>query len=84
MFHKERWYEAHRSHAYQWAARKWGHLRVIIAISVINIFWLLPLAYVVKWSTNSGHRVKAVQCHNEVNDESRKENETEVHGRLQA
>lgn len=47
MFHKERWYEAHRSHAYQWAARKWGHLRVIIAISVINIFWLLPLAYVV-------------------------------------
>lgn len=41
----ERFYEAHRSHAYQWSARRWGHFRVTIAVSVINIFWLLPLAY---------------------------------------
>ena len=27
-----------------------------------------------KWSTKSGHRVKAVTCHDEVNDDKRKEN----------
>lgn len=39
------WYEAHRSHAYQHAAQRWGHLPVTISISLINIFWLLPIAY---------------------------------------
>ncbi|MDB6047655.1 MAG: glycosyl transferase [Pseudomonas sp.] len=38
-------YEAHRSHAYQFASRKMGrHLPVTIAVGVINIFWLLPIA----------------------------------------
>ena len=41
----ERWYEAHRSHAYQIAARKWNsHCRVTVAVLFINIFWLFPLA----------------------------------------
>ena len=33
----------------------------------------------VKWSTDSGHRVKAVNCQNEVNNDNRKTNDTEVH-----
>lgn len=45
FIHRKKWYEAHRSHAYQHAAQKWGHLRVTIAVSLINIVWLLPIAY---------------------------------------
>jgi len=41
----EKVYEAHRSHAYQFASRKLGaHLPVTLAVAAINIFWLLPLA----------------------------------------
>lgn len=41
----ERVYEAHRSHAYQRAARRFGrHLPVTLAVAAINMFWLLPLA----------------------------------------
>lgn len=43
----DNWYEAHCSHAYQHAARKWGHERVTVATIIINICWLLPLAYLV-------------------------------------
>ncbi|HEF4759225.1 TPA: glycosyltransferase family 4 protein [Pseudomonas putida] len=38
-------YEAHRSHAYQFAARRYGsHLPVTIMVGVINLLWLLPIA----------------------------------------
>lgn len=38
-------YEAHRSHAYQFASRLYGkHLPVTLAVGVINLFWLLPIA----------------------------------------
>ncbi|HWH88317.1 MAG TPA: glycosyltransferase family 4 protein [Pseudomonas sp.] len=38
-------YEAHRSHAYQFASRRFGrHLPVTIAVGAINVFWLLPIA----------------------------------------
>jgi Fuc2NAc and GlcNAc transferase len=41
----ERVYQAHRSHAYQWIARRWGsHRRVTIAVMLLNILWLLPWA----------------------------------------
>jgi Fuc2NAc and GlcNAc transferase len=41
----DRWFNAHRSHAYQHLARRWkGHLPVTILIMLINAFWLLPLA----------------------------------------
>lgn len=43
----DKWYEAHCSHAYQHAARKWGHKRVTIVIIIINLCWLLPLTYLV-------------------------------------
>jgi Fuc2NAc and GlcNAc transferase len=38
-------YEAHRSHAYQFASRHFGkHLPVTLAVGVINMCWLLPIA----------------------------------------
>jgi Fuc2NAc and GlcNAc transferase len=37
-------HEAHCSHAYQHAARRWGHLPVTLAAVAIDLFWLLPLA----------------------------------------
>jgi Fuc2NAc and GlcNAc transferase len=42
---RERVYEAHRTHAYQWLARRWGsHKRVTVAIVIVNFVWLLPSA----------------------------------------
>jgi Fuc2NAc and GlcNAc transferase len=44
----EKVYEAHRSHAYQFASRQVGkHLPVALAVAAINIFWLLPIALIV-------------------------------------
>ena len=44
----ERIYQAHRSHAYQYAARKYGaHPPVSLAFGAINICWLLPVAALV-------------------------------------
>ncbi|VVO26009.1 putative undecaprenyl-phosphate N-acetylglucosaminyl 1-phosphate transferase [Pseudomonas fluorescens] len=41
-------YEAHRSHAYQFASRQYGrHLPVTIAVAVINVVWLFPLTLAV-------------------------------------
>ena len=38
-------YEAHRSHAYQYASRKFGsHLPVTLTVSLVNVVWLLPIA----------------------------------------
>ncbi len=42
----ERVYEAHRTHAYQWLARRWrSHARVTIAVAAVNFLWLLPCAW---------------------------------------
>lgn len=44
----EKFYEAHRSHAYQYASRKLGgHVPVSLAFGVINLFWLFPVAVLV-------------------------------------
>lgn len=44
----DRFYEAHRTHAYQHAAARWGaHLPVTIAVGIITLIWLLPLALLV-------------------------------------
>ncbi|WP_409316685.1 MraY family glycosyltransferase [Pseudomonas sp. KCJK9016] len=41
----DRVYEAHRSHAYQYASRQFGqHLPVTVATALINLLWLLPIA----------------------------------------
>ncbi|HEY5475371.1 MAG TPA: glycosyltransferase family 4 protein [Tepidiformaceae bacterium] len=48
MAHGERFYEAHRSHAYQHAAlRRGAHMPVTLAVGVINLCWLLPVALMV-------------------------------------
>ncbi|MWV18085.1 glycosyl transferase [Pseudomonas sp. L-22-4S-12] len=54
----ERIYEAHRSHAYQHAARHYGrHLPVTLAVAAINIFWLLPIAC---WVAQGGEGLAGV------------------------
>lgn len=41
----ERVHEAHRSHAYQWLARRWGsHRPVTVSVLMLNLMWLLPCA----------------------------------------
>jgi Fuc2NAc and GlcNAc transferase len=49
-------YEAHRSHAYQFASRRFGsHLTVTAAVGAINLLWLLPIALgVTQFGLNSG------------------------------
>jgi Fuc2NAc and GlcNAc transferase len=42
----ERLYQAHRSHAYQWLARRWSsHRSATLAVVGVNLFWLLPAAW---------------------------------------
>ncbi|WP_448682084.1 MraY family glycosyltransferase [Pseudomonas nicosulfuronedens] len=51
----ERVYEAHRSHAYQRASRRYGsHLRVSLAVTALNVLWLMPLALLVALGHVSG------------------------------
>ena len=46
MLRGERWYEAHRSHAFQHAARRWGsHRTITLSVLAINVGWLLPMAW---------------------------------------
>lgn len=48
-------YEAHRSHAYQYASRHYrGHLPVTVVVGLINVFWLLPLAFAVSFQLVDG------------------------------
>jgi len=47
---RQRVYEAHRSHAYQHAARCLGaHWPVTLVVGLINVLWLLPLAALAAW-----------------------------------
>jgi len=48
-------YEAHRSHAYQYASRRFGsHLPVTASVTVINLVWLLPIAVLVAFGSIDG------------------------------
>ncbi|WP_445372960.1 MraY family glycosyltransferase [Methylomonas sp. HW2-6] len=38
----QQWYAAHCSHTYQHAAKRYGHLPVLMACWAINLGWLLP------------------------------------------
>lgn len=40
----QKWYDAHCSHTYQRAAKRHGHLWVLLANCAINLFWLLPIS----------------------------------------
>lgn len=48
----ERVYQAHRSHAYQIASRRWGHSRVTLVVAVLNLSWLTPLAVLAAYVGN--------------------------------
>lgn len=57
----ERVYEAHRSHAYQRCARYYGsHRKVTVAVGLINLLWLLPLALVTAMEWANGALVVVV------------------------
>jgi len=48
---REPWLQAHRSHAYQRAARKWSHATVLWGAIGINLCWLLPAVVLLRqWS----------------------------------
>lgn len=48
LVRRQKPHEAHRSHAYQYASRKYGaHRPVTLAVGAINLLWLLPLAMLV-------------------------------------
>jgi Fuc2NAc and GlcNAc transferase len=52
MLRRTRWFEAHRSHAYQRLALRWiSHRRVTLGAAAINVCWLAPLAYAsLRWA----------------------------------
>ena len=54
IFNGDKWYEAHCSHAYQHAARKWGHKNVTLSVIGINLFFLLPVALFAYFEPNWG------------------------------
>lgn len=55
VLRRERYYEAHRSHAYQIAAaRSRAHRPVTIAVGAINLLWLFPIAFLVGLGTLDG------------------------------
>ncbi len=48
LIRREKVYEAHRSHAYQYAARHYyAHKPVTLVVGIINILWLFPWAFMV-------------------------------------
>lgn len=54
----DRWFEAHRLHAYQIFAARWqAHLPVTLCVIVINVFWLLPWAWVA-----ANYPARAMSC----------------------
>lgn len=55
IFRGEKFYEAHRSHAYQFASRiAGGHRPVTLIIAVINLIWLTPIAAMVAYDLLDG------------------------------
>lgn len=51
----DRFYDPHRTHAYQHAAQRWGtHRRVTLSVAAVNLAWLLPIALLVARGTLAG------------------------------
>ncbi len=54
----DRWYAAHRIHAYQHLSRRWcSHLRVTLASIAVNVLWLFPWAWYA-----AAHPSRALTC----------------------
>lgn len=45
MLGGQKWYDAHCSHTYQRAAKRYGHFPVLLVCWLINLLWLLPLSF---------------------------------------
>ena len=45
LFTGQRWWQAHRQHAYQHAAQRYGHGTVTIGAMLVTLVWLGPWAY---------------------------------------
>ena len=61
VFTRQRFFEAHRLHTFQKLGLKWGsHLKVTSAFWVVNIVWLLPLAYFATQNRQLGPLLTAV------------------------
>jgi Fuc2NAc and GlcNAc transferase len=61
LWRRERVYQAHRSHAYQYAARvHGGHRPVTLAVAAINLLWLAPLAALIALGAIDGLLALAV------------------------
>jgi Fuc2NAc and GlcNAc transferase len=56
----EKLHQAHRTHAYQFAAARWTHKRVTIAIGAINLLWLFPIAALAADGVLSGPAAVAI------------------------
>jgi Fuc2NAc and GlcNAc transferase len=55
ILRRDDWLSAHRSHAYQKAARRYrSHGRVTVAVICINVCWLLPLAWLAQLTPERG------------------------------
>ncbi len=49
------WYHGHRSHAYQQAAKRLNnHGSVVLAVALLNVCWLLPMAWLTTVQENWG------------------------------
>ena len=58
MVRGDRWFEAHRLHAYQNLASRWrAHLPVTVLVIAINVLWLFPWAWVA-----AVHPAQAMLC----------------------
>lgn len=56
VFLRENIFQAHRSHAYQNASRKFNsHLKVTMAVAFLNLFWLAPIACSVAFGLIEGY-----------------------------
>jgi Fuc2NAc and GlcNAc transferase len=50
LLRREPLHQAHRTHAYQWLARRWrSHVRVTLLVLGINLLWFLPFAILATW-----------------------------------
>jgi Fuc2NAc and GlcNAc transferase len=59
MVRGDRWFEAHRLHAYQNLAFRWqAHLPVTVLVTIINLFWLFPWAWIA--ATYPAHAMRYV------------------------
>jgi Fuc2NAc and GlcNAc transferase len=57
----EKWYQPHRSHAYQILAINYGrHSHVLVRIVLVNLVWLFPSAFLAAYSPDYGPYITVI------------------------